>query len=582
MTGAQTRTAAVALLVYASLAVLLTAHAWSSPTTRWIGGCCDPEQAMWFLGWIPYAIEHLADPFVTNQINAPTGVNLMWNSSIPLLSLALAPVTLTGGPILAYNVAIVASVALSAWCTYLLLTRLTTSLAAALVGGAVYGFSPYVVSHMVLHLNLTAVWIPPLFVFLLHELVIGRRRSPRVLGATVGLLAACQLLVFEEVLATSAVSAALLVAVLAVVGLHRRVELREPARRVIAAILPAGLTFGVLAAWPLAVQFLGPQRIDSQVQNLETFSTDLLNVIVPTQFQLFSPDIATELSDNFSGLYHEATGYLGAPLLVLLTIIVIVRWSDLRIRIAGTMALIFLVASFGPVLQVNTASTGIPMPWALISQAPLIEHALPGRLTVYMWLAIAVIVAIAVDNLRRVPVRRAAPGFLLVAGAIAVAAPAPMGWWSVDVPVFFERWDDHGIRDDAIVLLAPYFTNGAGADPMLWAAVAGNEVRMYEAYAYVPLPDGKPTYGPPSTQLSGVMQDIQDRGVVIIARGSVRDEVEQELAETGITDVIVGSMRHRGQMVAFFTDLFGVPPVEIDGVALWRDVHQTGVAPAPD
>ena len=46
---------------------------------------------MWFLRWIPYAIEHVVDPFVTDQINAPAGVNLMWNSSITLISLALAP-----------------------------------------------------------------------------------------------------------------------------------------------------------------------------------------------------------------------------------------------------------------------------------------------------------------------------------------------------------------------------------------------------------------------------------------------------------------------------------------------------------
>ncbi len=582
MTGARTRAAVAALLGYTLLAVVLTADAWASPTTRWIGGCCDPEQTMWFLRWMPYAIEHMVDPFVTDQINAPAGVNVMWNTSIILISLALAPITLTGGPILAYNVAMVASVALSAWCAFLLLRRLTDHPAASAVGGAVYGFSPYVVSHMVLHLNLTSVFIPPLFVLLLHELVIGRQRSSTVLGAAVGLLAACQLLISEEVLATSAVAAALLFVVLLVVGLHRRVPLREPAGRVLAAIVPAGVTFGLVAAWPLAGQFLGAQRIDGQVQNLETFSTDLLNVVIPTQYQLFSPDFATQLSDKFSGLYHEATGYLGLPLLLLVIAVVALRWRDVRIRVGGAMALILLVASFGPVLQVNADSTGIPMPWGLISGAPLLEHALPGRLTLYMWLAIALIVGITVDGLLRLPVRRAAPALLFVAGAIAVAAPAPMRWWSVEVPVFFERWDDQGIRDDAIVLMAPYFTNGAGADPMLWAAVAGNEVRMYEAYAYVPGPDGRPSYGPPRTQLSSIMESIQDRGVVIVARDSVRDQVELELASTGITDVIVGSMRYRGQMVAFFTDLLGRPPVEIDGVALWRDVHEVGVAPPPD
>lgn len=579
MTSAKGRAAAAALLIYISLAVLLTADAWSSPSTRWIGGCCDPEQTMWFLRWIPYAIEHLVDPFVTYQINAPTGVNLMWNSSVTLISLALAPVTLTLGPIVAYNVAIVASIGLSALCCFLLLIRLMPGTVAAMVGGAVYGFSPYVLSHAVLHLNLIAVWIPPLFVLVLHEVVVGKRHSPRALGAAVGILAAGQLLISEEILATSAVGGALLLGVLAVVGLHRRLDIVEPARRLLHASLPAGLSFALVAGWPLAVQFLGPQRITERVQDLETFSTDLLNLVIPTQYQLFSPDIATNLSDSFSGLYHEATGYLGVPLLALAIVAVGSLWSDLRIRVAGAMALILMVASFGPVLQVGSESTGIPMPWALLSEAPLLEHALPGRLTLYMWLAIAVIVGITLEGLLRLPRQRAAPAILVVAAALAVAAPAPMRWWSTEVPVFFERWDEQGFRDDAIVLMAPYFTNGAGADPMLWAAVAGNEVRMYEAYAYVPLPDGGPSYGPPATQLSGIMQAIQDRGTAIVARGDVRATIERELEGTGITDVIVGSMRYRVEMVTFFTDLFGQPPVDMDGVAMWRDVHDTGVAP---
>ena len=230
-----------------------------------------------------------------------------------------------------------------------------------MVGGTVYGFSPYVMSHGVLHLNLIAVWIPPLFVLLLHELLVGDNVIPRVLGvAVLGILAACQLLISEEVLATSAVGAALLVGVLAVVGLHRHHDLVEPARRLLHASVPAGVGFALVAGWPLAVQFLGPQRIDGRVQDLETFSTDLLNVVVPTQYQLFSPEFATDISDSFSGLYHEATGYLGVPLLVLAIVAVGSRWSDLRMRVAGAMALILMVASFGPVLQVGSEFDGSP------------------------------------------------------------------------------------------------------------------------------------------------------------------------------------------------------------------------------
>jgi hypothetical protein len=52
--------------------------------------------------------------------------------------------------------------------------------------------------------------------------------------------------------------------------------------------------------------------------------------------------------------------------------------------------------------------------------------------------------------------------------------------------------------------------------------------------------------------------------------------VLRDIADNGITDVIVGPMDHRAAMVAFFTDLFGRPPQEADGVQLWRGVGAPG------
>ncbi len=582
MTSRVGRTAAGALLLYVSIAILLTAAAWASPATRWIGSCCDPEQTIWFLRWMPYALEHGANPFVTDQLNAPLGANLMWNSSIPLIGLVLAPLTLTAGPIVAYNVAIVASIALSAWCCFLALRRVAVGPVGPIVGGAVYGFSPYLMSHAALHLNLIAAWAPPLFLLLIDHILTGRGRTPRVLGVALGLLAAGQLLTSEEVLATSAVSAVVLVGVVAIVAAHRRMDLVEGTRRLLDSIVPAGVAFAVVAAIPLAVQFLGPQRIQGRVQDLETFSTDLLNLVVPTRYQLVSPEAATNVSDQFSGLFHEATAYVGLPLLLALTAVVVARWGDVRMRIAGVMALAMFVLSLGPVLQFGSASTGWPMPWAPFSQLPLLEHALPGRLTLYMWLAVGAVVALGVDRLIELRPRSAVAGLTGLGFALLLAAPAPMGSATTEIPPFFGHWDRQGVADDAVILMAPYFANGAGADPMLWAAAAGDAVRMYEGYVYVPLPDGKPTYGPPPTQLSTAMDAIQDRGDALVARGAVRRQIADDLASAGITDVIVGPLRYRPQMVGFFTDLFGRPPLEVDGVELWRQVDRLGVTPAPD
>jgi len=116
---------------------------------------------------------------------------------------------------------------------------------------------------------------------------------------------------------------------------------------------------------------------------------------------------------------------------------------------------------------------------------------------------------------------------------------------------------------------------------MIWAAATGDEVRMAEAYAKVALPDGRVSIGPASSKLTDIMERIQDRGDLFQARAADRDQIARDLRSARIAHVIVGPMPHRELMVAFFTDLFARPPLEVDGVQLWRDVDVSGVGPVP-
>jgi hypothetical protein len=575
---AEGRPALGALLLYIAGAIALTASAWAAPTTRWIGSCCDPEQTIWFLRWVPYAIAHGTNPLFTGLLNAPNGVNLMWNASTPLLGLAALPITLLGGPILAYNVLMTVAVVLDAWCARLALQRYANGIVGPIVGGAVYGFSPFVVPHAALHLNLATALAPPLFLILLDEILVRRRRPAWLLGIAVGFVAAFQLLTAEELLATSAIAAIVFVGVLAAC---RPAQIRAGLRRLLPASVTAATTFILLAAWPLAAQFLGRQRIGGRVQDADSFATDLLNLVLPTRYQLIAPAAATQISDHFSGLFHEAGAYVGLPLLLVLAAVVARHWDDLRARVAALTGAIIFVLSLGPHLHVGGESTGWPLPWLPFAEAPLLENVLPGRFAVFLWLAVGAIVAITIDQTFGYRWRRAAPRLAAITVALALVIPAPLTSSTTAIPAFFANWGREGIRPDATVLIAPFFRDGAGADPMVWAAVAGDQVRMPEAYAYVPGADGLASYGPPGTQLSDIMEAIQDRGSTIVARGDVRAEVAADLRTKGITDVIVGPMGQRAQMVAFFTDLFGRPPVEVDGVEIWRNVDQTGVAPSP-
>jgi hypothetical protein len=573
----------MAFLVYLLGAVVLTIGAWSDPTSGWAGTCCDQDQTIWYLGWTPHALANGLDPFFTSQIGAPDGVNLMWNTPMTLLGLLGWLPAQIGGPIFGFNVLMVVGIALSGFTAWLAIRRWTGDGLHSMVGGAVYAFSPYVASHAALHLNLATAWVPPLVLLVLDDLLVTRRRPRWQAGLALGVLGAAQLLITEEMLATSVVAAAVLVCVMAVARRDGRVRARwrDGAARLVPALAVATWTFLLLAAWPLAEQFFGPQRINGQVQDPKTYSTDLLNLVLPTPYQLVAPDAATRVSHELSGLYHEATGYLGLPLLALLVVVAIRQWGDLRIRVASITGALLLVLSLGPWLHVGKQALHVPLPWLLFGKLPLLKHVLPGRFTLFAWLAVAVIVAIVIGRATRLASRPAIQWLLAVVAALVLILPAPLERMPAYTPAYFREWASHHIGPDEIVLVAPYSIDGALTAPMLWAAEADYGLRMPEAYAYMPQPHGGTASGPPVTRLSSIMRTIQGGIASPLARGEVRAQVAANLLYGDVRHVIVGPMQAWEAMIAFFADLFGRAPERVGGIAIWRDINVRGVVAPP-
>ncbi len=555
-----------AFVVYLLGAVAVTFRAWRGPTSGWAGSCCDPEQAIWYLGWTPHALANGLDPFFTTQIGAPDGVNLMWNPSMPLLGILGWLPARIGGPIFAFNILVVLGISLSGYTAWLAIRRWTGDGAGPLIGGAVYAFSPYVVSHASLHLNLAMAWVPPLFLIVIDELVVRCRRPAWQSGVALAILGVAQLLISEELLATSVVAATVLVGVMS--STHHRPKWD----RLLRALAVATGTFLLLAAWPLAVQFFGPQRVSAQVQNPTTFSTDLRNLVLPTPYQLIAPAATTRASRDLSNFSHEATAYLGVPLIVLLVVAALLLWRDARIRIAVITGAALLVLSLGPWLHIGNNVVHLPLPWLPLGKLPLLEHVLPGRFTVFVWLAVAFVVAIVVERATRLAPRPAALWLLAVGTSLTLLIPAPLPRASFATPAFFRNWSSHHIGADETVLVAPYFVNGGEAAPMVWAAETGYGLRMPEAYAYVPQPNGRTYSGPAQSQLTFTMFVIQQRGAWLVARSGIRARIADDLKAADVRHVIVGPGQHWQPMIAFFTDLFGRAPEIVEGVAFWRDV----------
>ncbi len=106
---------------------------------------------------------------------APLPDSIVFNENHFGLSLIFAPFyLLSGNGLLAYNLTLLISLALSAFFTYLLVRRLTGSGWAGIIAGVAFAYSPYVFFELG-RIQLTATqWIPASFL-LLHRAIEGQR-----------------------------------------------------------------------------------------------------------------------------------------------------------------------------------------------------------------------------------------------------------------------------------------------------------------------------------------------------------------------------------------------------------------------
>jgi len=140
-----------------------------NPSLYYVGKGPEAALIMWMLCWWPYAIIHRLNPFFTFLVWAPRGYNLTWATSIPALSLIVSPVTLNWGPVPAFNLLALLGPAANATAAFALCATLTSQFWPALLGGYIFGLSPFVTGHMLMsHLSLVWIPCPPLMAYLVY------------------------------------------------------------------------------------------------------------------------------------------------------------------------------------------------------------------------------------------------------------------------------------------------------------------------------------------------------------------------------------------------------------------------------
>lgn len=455
--------AAAVLLLYVASAWLTWGHWLLGHWTTWyLGAGSDaPDIFMWSLRWWPYAIRHGQDPWVLRHVFGSYTVNSGWVTTVPLLSLLAAPITLTAGATAAYNVMALAAPVLTAWTTYLLIRELTHYDAVAVWAGWLVGWSGYeVVQTYGGHLNLTMLALVPLAA--LAVVRIYRWRGPRLpWGPTLALAATLvgQFLVSTEVLATMTLVGGVVLAILAV-----RPGWRATLWHVLPAIASAyALALLVLSGWVIGMLQHIPTIL---VANQDVFATNLLNLVLPNAATVGGAAVL-HLTRRFAGGDPaEQSGYLGVALVALTALAAVRlrrtgRWKPAGV--ATATLIVVVVASLGPTLQSNGLLPAWPLPWQLVRSLPLVNIVIPDRLMIYaVWIAAGLV---SVYLIQPHP-HRMRHDFLVLAMGLAVVLLLPnrsRTFWTTPLATPALLTSPHltaVIPAHDVVLVLPYFHDG--------------------------------------------------------------------------------------------------------------------------
>jgi hypothetical protein len=565
----------VSLVVCLALSVAMFWPMWLDPAHRLLGsGLGDGALMMWFLRWTPAAVGHGMNPLFSDYLNFPNGVNVMWNTSLLLPGFLLAPITVTLGPVVTFNLLGTLGPALSGWTATLAFRRYVRSGLAALIGGLAFGFSPYMLAQNRGHLQLTLVFLVPLLFLVVDNILTRQRRAAWVSGAALGVIAGLQVLIGEEVFALVAI---LLVAQVVIMALlfPRHVLAKLPYAAI--AFGTAAVVFVAIAGYPIWFQLFGPQHVNGDLHSGDRLVTDLWNLITPTTVQAVVPAAARRITATFTGNLAETNGYISIPL-ILIVLFTVVRWAWSRavVRVAFLLALLSVVLSLGGHLHIRGRVTDLTLPWNAIQHLPLLESAVPNRFMLVGALFCALLLAVFIDQALRWRWAERVPAALLVIAVMVALAPRmPLHAGRLATPPFFTNGMVERVPQDSTVLVAPYPSPG-GATPMTWQALAKLRYKMPGGYFVGPQPNGEPRYGAPPNRLSGQLSKLNAGWNPPKMDPYRRLIYTYDLVQWRVGTVVVGPMRHelsRANTVTMFTQLLGRPPSREGGVDVWWDVQ---------
>ncbi|GAA5184147.1 glycosyl transferase [Rugosimonospora acidiphila] len=553
-------------------ALYLTWQLWVDPNQRVVlHNRGDQALFEWLLTYAAHSLTHLNNPFWTTLLNVPIGVNLAVNTSMVVVGGLVAPITLTLGASVAFLVVLTLNLILTPFAWYYVLSRhITRTRAAAVLGGLFCGFAPGMVSHANAHLNFTGQFLVPFIV--LCVLRLGGGRHPVRGGVLLGVLVVLEFSIGAEMLFFVALGLALFVALWAWM---RRSAARAQAPNFVRGLVAAGVVSLVLLAYPLYMEFAGPQRYHGIGFDQRVHSENLASyVAVPYLSLARLAGLWHSLAPNFT----EETTFFGPLLVILAVVCVVVMWRRPVVRAMGITALVLAVLALGPRLHIGSWSPPVPLPYAALIHLPIFNSALPARVDLVLIPIIGLLLAFALDRALTLTPRRRNTWIAGFTVALLPIVPLPIPAAQRDpVPAFFTdgTYRQYIHSGQTLVPVPPpsdLLPNG-----QRWQTATNFGFAIPAGFFLGPGgPDGRSRIGPVPRPTYDTLSTIALTGAQLQLTSLDELHAKQDLAYWHAKLIVMSTpgpgdkwAPNAGKLLAAATTLFG-PPQKVDDVWLWK------------
>jgi hypothetical protein len=382
----------VGFLICITLAVIFTLPGSIHPRSVLLGYSGDNFQHAWFLWHFAKAVVAGQNPFYTDLIFYPNQVNLAWSTTDPIAGTLALPLSLTAGPFVAYNLSLILQLALGAFFARLLCLKICRNEAAALIGGIVFGFSPFLLAHALGHLSLVTAFPIPLYLLALARILDGEKPSWKD-GVLLGLA------LLLTALAHYNYTVFCLMLTVVILATDLILEGTTLVKRVWVSLAAGAVTFFV-GFLPILRMLLGnasdlpsPRSLD----NVQKYSADVFGFLIPSWNHVFFGHFARSLDMGIFTAGFEGTVYVGPAILIPAFLglwrgrLIQPRWT---VR-AAAAAIVFYLLSLGPRLRFFGHQTRIPGPALLLYGTRFARFlSSPARFDVIVMLCLAILSAV--------------------------------------------------------------------------------------------------------------------------------------------------------------------------------------------